>query len=146
MNTSDLIQARHRQRHAVIYVRQSSLKQVLTNQESSRLQYALKQRALDLQWHEPNIQIIDRDLGHTAATTDGRAGFEELVSQIALGKVGMLIAYDATRLARNCSHWYQERERFLAARRQEVQRLRYQSRLTERQYQHTDPENRLVAG
>jgi DNA invertase Pin-like site-specific DNA recombinase len=107
MNTSDLIQARHRQRRAVVYVRQSSLQQVQSNQESLRLQYALKQRALDLEWPESAIQIIDRDLGHTAATTEGRVGFEELVAQIALGEVGILIAYDATRLARNCAHWYQ---------------------------------------
>jgi DNA invertase Pin-like site-specific DNA recombinase len=107
MNTSDLIQLRHLQRRAVIYVRQSSPHQVVTNQESLRLQYALRQRVLALGWHERDIQVIDTDLGHTASTTDGRIGFQDLVAQVALGEVGILLAYDATRLARNCSHWYQ---------------------------------------
>lgn len=107
MNTSDLIQPRHLERRAVIYVRQSSPNQVLNNQESRRLQYALRERAKQLGWRDQDIEIIDLDLGHTAATTDGRVGFQELVANVALGQVGILIAYDATRLARNCSHWYQ---------------------------------------
>lgn len=107
MNTSDLIQSRHLNRRAVIYVRQSSTSQVLHNQESQRLQYALTERAENLGWHTQDIEVIDVDLGHTAATTEGRLGFQDLVAQIALGEVGILIAYDATRLARNCSHWYQ---------------------------------------
>jgi DNA invertase Pin-like site-specific DNA recombinase len=105
MNTSDLIQPRHRERRASIYVRQSSPHQVVSNQESLRLQYGLRQRASELGW--PEAEIIDQDLGHSAATTDGRAGFQELVTRIALGEIGILIAYDATRLARNCTHWYQ---------------------------------------
>src|SRR5438309_1662156 len=96
MNTSDLIQPRHHARRALVYVRQSSPQQVLSNQESLRLQYALKQRALELGWHERAIQVIDTDLGRTAATTDGRLGFQHLVAQVALGEVGILIAYDAT--------------------------------------------------
>lgn len=107
MNTSDLIQARHLSRRAVIYVRQSSPNQVLNNLESQRLQYALRERARQLGWSDADIVVIDVDLGRTAATTEGRAGFQELVAQVALGEVGILIAYDATRLARNCSHWYQ---------------------------------------
>ncbi len=107
MNISDLIQQRHTTRRAAIYIRQSSPQQVLTNQESLRLQYALKQRATELGWHESSIDIIDSDLGHTAATTAGRTGFQQLVARVALGEIGILIAYDATRLARNCSHWYQ---------------------------------------
>jgi DNA invertase Pin-like site-specific DNA recombinase len=107
MNTSELIQPCHLARRAVIYVRQSSPHQVYNNQESRRLQYALTRRAVELGWSEHDIQVIDTDLGHTAATTDGRAGFQQLVTQVALSEVGILIAYDATRLARNCSHWYQ---------------------------------------
>jgi DNA invertase Pin-like site-specific DNA recombinase len=107
MNSSDLIQPRHHARRALVYVRQSSPQQALSNQESLRLQYALKQRALELGWHEGAIEVIDTDLGHTAATTEGRLGFQHLVAQVALGEVSILIAYDATRLARNCSHWYQ---------------------------------------
>jgi DNA invertase Pin-like site-specific DNA recombinase len=107
MNTSDLIQPRHLERRAVIYVRQSSPNQVFNNQESRRLQYALRDRAKQLGWRAQDIDVIDLDLGHTAATTEGRVGFQELVANVALGQIGILIAYDATRLARNCSHWYQ---------------------------------------
>jgi DNA invertase Pin-like site-specific DNA recombinase len=107
MNTSDLIQPRHLQRRAVIYVRQSSPNQVITNLESQRMQYALRDRAVTLGWHAQDVQVIDKDLGRSGATTEQRVGFQELVAQIALGEVGILLAYDATRLARNCSHWYQ---------------------------------------
>lgn len=107
MNTSDLIHPRHFNRHAIIYVRQSTPQQVISRQESQRLQYALRDRALDLGWHEQDIEIIDVDLGHSATTKEGRIGFQHLVSEVALGKVGVVIAYDATRLARNCTHWYE---------------------------------------
>jgi DNA invertase Pin-like site-specific DNA recombinase len=107
MSISDLIQARHLTRRAVIYVRQSSPNQVLNNQESQRLQYALAQRALEFGWQEHDIQVIDTDLGITATITECRAGFQQLVAEVALGKVGILIAYEAQRLARNCTHWYQ---------------------------------------
>ena len=107
MNTSELVHPRHLNRRAVIYVRQSTPNQVLTNKESQRMQYALRERAAALGWQEMDIQVIDADLGRSGATTDGRDGFQELVAQIALGEVGILLAFDATRLARNCSHWYQ---------------------------------------
>jgi DNA invertase Pin-like site-specific DNA recombinase len=107
MNTSELIQPRHLDRRAEIYVRQSSPNQVITNKESQRMQYALRERAITLGWHEQDIQVIDADLGRSGATTEGRAGYQELVAKIALGEVGILLAFDATRLARNCSHWYQ---------------------------------------
>ena len=107
MNTSELIQPRHLQRRAEIYIRQSSPSQVTNNLESQKMQYALRDRAILLGWHENEVDVIDADLGRSGATTDGRAGFQELVAQIALGKVGILIAFDATRLARNCTHWYQ---------------------------------------
>jgi len=107
MNTSELIQPRHLDRRAEIYVRQSSPNQVMTNKESQRMQYALRERAATLGWHEQDIQVIDADLGRSGATIEGRAGYQELVAQIALGEVGILLAFDATRLARNCSHWYQ---------------------------------------
>lgn len=107
MNTSDLIQSRHLERRAEIYVRQSSPHQVITNLESQRLQYALRERAMTLGWHEQGVHVIDADLGRSGATLDGRLGYQELVARIALGEVGILLAFDATRLARNCSHWYQ---------------------------------------
>jgi DNA invertase Pin-like site-specific DNA recombinase len=107
MNTSELVQSRHLDRKALIYVRQSSPNQVITNKESQRMQYALRERSVALGWHERDIQVIDTDLGRSGATTEGRAGYQDLVAQIALGEVGILLAFDATRLARNCSHWYQ---------------------------------------
>ena len=107
MNTSDLILPHHLQRRAVIYVRQSSPGQVLKNQESTRIQYALKLRAIERGWHERDVIVIDRDLGRTGSTAVDRPGFQELVGLVSLGQVGIVFAYDATRLARNCTDWYQ---------------------------------------
>jgi DNA invertase Pin-like site-specific DNA recombinase len=91
----------------MIYVRQSSPNQVITNKESQRMQYALRERAASLGWHEQATHVIDADLGRSGTTVDQREGFQYLVAQIALDAVGILLAFDATRLARNCSHWYQ---------------------------------------
>jgi DNA invertase Pin-like site-specific DNA recombinase len=107
MSISDSIQPSHLTRRAIIYIRQSTPQQVTNHQESLRLQYALTQRALELGWPETSIEIVDADLGRSGATTEGRTGFQNLVADVALGHVGILIAYDATRLARNCSNWYQ---------------------------------------
>jgi len=106
MSTSELVKIQHIERKAIIYIRQSSTNQVITNQESLKLQYALKQRALDLGWQEKNINIIDSDLGITGSTVEGRAGFKDLLAQVTLGEVGIVLSYDATRLSRNCSDWY----------------------------------------
>ena len=106
MNTSEIIQSYHLQRKACVYIRQSTPHQVLTNQESRRLQYALKKRAEDFGWKSANIELIDSDLGRTASTTEGRKGFESLVAQITLGQVGIVLCYDVSRLARNCSDFY----------------------------------------
>jgi len=106
MITSDLIKAIHLSLLAVIYIRQSSPHQALTNQESLRLQYALKQLALELGWREDQILIIDSDQGQTASTTGGRQGFKELVTMVSLGQVGIILSIEVTRLSRNCSDWY----------------------------------------
>jgi DNA invertase Pin-like site-specific DNA recombinase len=107
MTSSELITAAHLNRRAVIYVRQSSPQQVISHQESLRLQYDLRQRALAFGWPESAIDLIDTDLGHTARTTQGRVGFAELVSRVTLGEVGIIFSYDVTRLARNCTDWDQ---------------------------------------
>jgi len=107
MSISDLIQPRHLARRAVIYVRQSSPHQVLTNTESQRLQYAMTRRAHELGWQTQDVLVVDDDTGRTAATTVGRLGFQQLTAQVALGEIGLIVAYEATRLARNCTHWYQ---------------------------------------
>jgi DNA invertase Pin-like site-specific DNA recombinase len=106
MSTSDLIKPFHAGRLAIIYIRQSSPHQALTNQESTRLQYALKQRALELGWHEDQVRIIDEDQGRTASTTEGRHGLKELVSLVTLEHVGIIFSTEVTRLSRNCSDWY----------------------------------------
>lgn len=106
MSTSELITPGHLARKAIIYIRQSTPQQVLSNQESLHLQYALRQRALELGWCADDIQIIDTDLGLTAASAQQRQGFQELASLVALGQVGIILSYEVTRLSRNCSDWY----------------------------------------
>src|SRR5579864_8526864 len=106
MSTSELVTAQHLQRKAIIYIRQSTPHQVLSNQESLRLQYALHQRALELGWRAEDIEIIDYDLGLTAAFASHRSGFQELVTKVSLGQVGIVLSVEVTRLSRNCSDWY----------------------------------------
>jgi len=106
MLTSELITPQHRARKAMIYVRQSSPHQAISNQESLRLQYALQNRALELGWSAQAIEVIDCDLGTTAASAEHRAGFKELLAQVTLGGVGIILSFDVTRLTRNCSDWY----------------------------------------
>ena len=106
MNTSEVITPQHLNRKAIVYIRQSSPNQQISNQESLRLQYALQQRAIDLGWTKENIEVIDHDLGMTAATATHREGFKDLIAQVTLGQVGIIFSFDVTRLSRNCSDWY----------------------------------------
>ncbi len=106
MSTSELVSPQHLQRKALIYIRQSTPHQVLSNQESLRLQYALQQRALELGWRPEDIEIIDADLGLTATSASHRVGFQELVAKVTLGQVGIILSFDVMRLSRNCSDWY----------------------------------------
>ena len=106
MITSELITPLHLAHKALIYIRQSTPHQVLTNQESLRLQYALRLKALELGWQTNDIEIIDSDLGQTAAVAQNRAGFKEVVSRVTLGEIGILLSSEVTRLSRNCSDWY----------------------------------------
>ena len=106
MITSELVTPVHLARKAIIYVCQSTPHQVLSNQESLRLQYALEQHALDLGWRSDDVDVIDADLGLTGASAQHREGFKELVSRVTLGQVGIILSYEVTRLSRNCSDWY----------------------------------------
>lgn len=106
MSISEIVTTQHLSRKAIIYVRQSTPHQVLTNQESLNLQYALKQRALSLGWRDQDIEVIDSDLGLTAAAAHQREGFKELVAQVTLGQVGIIFGYEVSRLARSNSDWY----------------------------------------
>lgn len=103
---SELIKPAHLTRKAVVYIRQSTPHQVVSNQESLRLQYALRERARELGWHEADIDVIDADLGLSGASAAGRSGFKELVGRVGLSEVGLILSIDVTRLARNCSDWY----------------------------------------
>src|SRR3954464_5320494 len=103
---SELIDGRHLARRAVIYIRQSTPHQVLTNQESLRLQYDLRRRALDLGWREEDIEVIDSDLGLSGAAAAHRAGFKDLIARVTLGQVGIVLSSEVTRLSRNCTDWY----------------------------------------
>jgi DNA invertase Pin-like site-specific DNA recombinase len=104
--TSELVTPAHLARKAIIYIRQSTPNQVLSNQESLRLQYALEQRALNLGWQPEDIEVIDADLGLTGASAQHREGFKELISRVTLGQVGIILSSEVTRLSRNCSDWY----------------------------------------
>jgi DNA invertase Pin-like site-specific DNA recombinase len=106
MHNSDLITPQHLARKAVIYIRQSTPHQVLSHQESRRLQYALHERARQFGWPDEAIDIIDDDLGLTAASAVHREGFNTVVAQVTLEQVGLILSYDVTRLSRNCSDWY----------------------------------------
>jgi DNA invertase Pin-like site-specific DNA recombinase len=101
----DKIWPHHLERKAVLYVRQSSAHQVLHNRESSTLQYAMRDRLSALGWSE--IEVIDDDLGRSAAGTVQRAGFERMVAQVCLGKVGAVAAREVSRFARNSRDWQQ---------------------------------------
>src|SRR4051794_14921586 len=103
---SELVTAHHLARKAIIYIRQSTPHQVLTNQESLSLQYALQQRALGLGWRGEDITAIDADLGLTGTAAHHRPGFQDLVTQVTLGQVGIILSSEVTRLSRNCSDWY----------------------------------------
>ena len=103
---SELVKPTHLERRAVVYIRQSTPHQVVSNQESLRLQYALRQRARELGWHEADIDVIDADLGLSGASAAQRGGFKELVGRVGLSEVGLILSIDVTRLARNCSDWY----------------------------------------
>jgi DNA invertase Pin-like site-specific DNA recombinase len=106
MSSSELITVHHLARKAVIYIRQSTPQQVLTNQESRHLQYALRQRALQLGWRDEDIDVIDADLGLTAVAAEHRTGFKDLVTKVTLSQVGIILSLDVTRLSRNLSDWY----------------------------------------
>jgi DNA invertase Pin-like site-specific DNA recombinase len=101
------ISAGHRQRDAVIYVRQSTLAQTRENTESLALQYELQRHAAELGWSQEQIVVIDEDLARTASTTAGRLGFTDLVAAVGLGKIGIIVGREVSRLARNNTDWYQ---------------------------------------
>jgi len=102
---NEKVRSHHLERKAILYVRQSSAHQVLHNRESSTLQYAMRDRLTELGWSE--IEVIDDDLGRSAAGGVQRAGFERMVAEVCLGKVGAVCAREVSRFARNSRDWQQ---------------------------------------
>jgi DNA invertase Pin-like site-specific DNA recombinase len=103
----DKIVRRHQDRLAIVYVRQSTTQQVERHQESTRLQYALADRAAQFGWLREQIVVIDDDLGRSGASVEGRLGFQRLVAEVGLGNVGLVLGVEMSRLARSCRDWHQ---------------------------------------
>lgn len=101
------LQPRHRDRLALVYVRQSTLQQLESHQESTRLQYALVEWALELGWPRQRILVIDDDLGKSGLSAEGRPGFQRVVAEVGLDHVGLVLGLEMSRLARSCRDWYQ---------------------------------------
>jgi DNA invertase Pin-like site-specific DNA recombinase len=100
------VQARHLKRHAYLYIRQSSLRQVLEHTESTQRQYALKQRAIALGWTPDQIVVVDSDQGLSGASAIDRAGFQTLVTEVGMGRAGIVMGLEVSRLARNSTDWH----------------------------------------
>src|SRR5919199_1597223 len=100
------IQDGHLERLAIVYVRQSTLQQLEHHRESTRVQYALADRACLLGWARPRVTVIDDDLGCSGASAAQRPGFRRLVAEVGLGHVGLVLGFEVSRLARSCRDWY----------------------------------------
>jgi DNA invertase Pin-like site-specific DNA recombinase len=104
--TSQKVTAGHLARNAYLYVRQATLRQVVETTESTQRQYGLRQRALALGWPAEHIIVLDQDLGQSGASAADRAGFQILVTEIGLGRAGIVLGLEVSRLARNSSDWH----------------------------------------
>jgi DNA invertase Pin-like site-specific DNA recombinase len=106
LNSNGKVTAEHLKKTAYLYIRQSTLRQVFENTESSQRQYGLRQRAVVLGWKPERIEIIDCDQGQSGASTAEREGFQKLVAEVGLGKAGIVMGLEVSRLARNCADWH----------------------------------------
>lgn len=104
--TTANIQNTHCERMAFVYVRQSTPLQVIEHRESTERQYNLRERAINLGWPASRVEVIDEDQGRSGSTAAHRTGFQRLVSEVGLGKVGIVLMLEASRLARNNSDWH----------------------------------------
>jgi DNA invertase Pin-like site-specific DNA recombinase len=102
---ADKVTGEHLRRSAYLYVRQSTLRQVAENTTSTDRQYALRQRAVALGWAPEQVVVIDEDLGRSGASAEGRGGFQRLVADVGMGKAGLVIGLEVSRLARNNADW-----------------------------------------
>ena len=106
MNASLKVQPRHLERDAYLYIRQPSMRQVIENVESTRRQYALRGRATALGWRDEQIVVVDDDQGESGASASWREGFQRLVSDVGLGRAGIVMGLEVSRLARNNADWH----------------------------------------
>jgi DNA invertase Pin-like site-specific DNA recombinase len=100
------IKSQHLRRNAYLYVRQSTLRQVVENTESTERQYALRQRAIQLGWTQEQVVVIDNDLGQSGASAADRLGFQKLVAEVGLARAGIVMGLEVSRLARNSADWH----------------------------------------
>lgn len=100
------VNARHLKRDAYLYVRQSTVRQVFENTESTKRQYALRRRAVALGWHADQVIVIDSDLGKSGASCVEREGFKRLVAEVGMGRAGIVLGLEVSRLARNSTDWH----------------------------------------
>jgi DNA invertase Pin-like site-specific DNA recombinase len=105
-NKHEKVRPEHRARNAYLYVRQSTLQQVIQNTESTKRQYALRDRAAALGWDAQQIVVIDSDLGQSGASAADREGFQKLVTEVGMGRAGIVLGLEVSRLARNSSDWH----------------------------------------
>jgi hypothetical protein len=101
------VTAGHLSRRALLYIRQSSLRQVIHNTESAIRQYDLRGKAIGLGWAADQITVIDVDQGHSGASAADREGFQQLVAEVSLGRAGIVLGLECSRLARNNADWHQ---------------------------------------
>ncbi len=101
------IEPHHLDRAAIVCIRQSTLQQVERHSESTRLQYALVNKACDMGWPKEQVIVIDDDLGTSGSNVEGRPGFQRLVAETSLDHVGIILGIEMSRLARSCRDWHQ---------------------------------------
>ena len=101
------VTATHLTKTAILYVRQSTIKQVINNTESAHRQYDLRGRAVALGWSAERIRVIDIDQGQSGASAADREGFQQLVAEVSLGRAGIVLGLECSRLARNSADWHQ---------------------------------------
>lgn len=106
MSDNEKITPSHLQRHAYVYVRQSTATQVACNRESTDRQHKLRDRALRFGWPEPQVTVLDQDLAQSGSGTARRRGFNTMISEVALGHVGLILSIEVSRVARNNADWY----------------------------------------
>jgi DNA invertase Pin-like site-specific DNA recombinase len=104
---SPRLQNWHLSRGAIVYIRQSTPQQVLDHRESTARQYAPADRAVGLGWAREQVMVIDDDLGKSGRSAEGRPGFQRLLAELALDRVGLILGLEMSRPARSCKDWHQ---------------------------------------